>query len=396
MRPEFKRYSDPEGSIYRLKLQYVWIILFPLALLLYAYEDELNAWHSFPYHSVADALLTTAIVAIVFEMYLRTESDRRLSRIVRDTVHAELGPLARSFFSRPKELLEALNDEALDGVITAALAIKLKDENLAAEVESGLLQSIAKYKERWTDANLSVTLTRIEDHPSPEVRERFFDAYVSLRFQTKLSRASFPIWCVSSKEAFDGLSWGSEDCFYAWLQPPTRTFPGVSLESFDVDEVVVDGNRLGRCTSRQPDSGRLVITYQDDQLASLLGQSVIVKATLKVKIPKRAQFINLSVPGPSRDVVMVVHYGETEIRRVEVVDFFVSGRRPEIRHLPTSSSARQNGVEVHLRDWAFPRDGVVFTWHLPEQNAKGVRGSAGKSRELPQSPAPRARPSASA
>ncbi len=370
MRHGLRRFSDPEGSIYRLKLQYVWLILLALALLLYAYEDKLTARHLFPYHSVADALLTTGIVAIVFELYLRTESDRRLSRIVRDTVHDELGPLARSFFSEPKQLLAALDDQALDGVIAAALAIKLKDENLAAEVESGLLQAIARYKERWTDANLSVTFTRIEDHPSPEVRERFFDAYVSLRFQTKLSRTAFPIWCVSSKEAFDRIVWGSEDCFYAWLQPPSRPFPNVSEESFEVDEVTVNGNPVAICTSKLVDHGRMLVTYHDEGLKALLGQSLIVEATFKVKVPKRGHSINLSVPVPTRDVVIAMHYGDTEIHRVEVIDIFVSGRRPDIRHLPTSNSTRLNGVEVHLRDWAFPRGGVVFTWQLSQEHGQ--------------------------
>jgi hypothetical protein len=50
-----------------------------------------------------------------------------------------------------------------------------------------------------------------------------------------------------------------------------------------------------------------------------------------------------------------MRYGDTKIHRVEVIDIFVSGRRPDIRHLPTSNSTRQNGVEVHLRDCAFPR-----------------------------------------
>jgi hypothetical protein len=80
-------------------------VLIPVALLLYGYEDALTAWRSFPYRSVADTLLTTAIVAVAFEWFLRRGNEAHLSRIVHDTVHQELAPLAKSYFSEPQVLL---------------------------------------------------------------------------------------------------------------------------------------------------------------------------------------------------------------------------------------------------------------------------------------------------
>jgi hypothetical protein len=150
----------------------------------------------------------------------------------------------------------------------------------------------------------------------------------------------------------------------------SRPSPGTRSASFEVDEFTVNGNPVAICTSKLVDRGRMLVTYHDDGLKALLGQSVIVEATFKVKVPKRAHSINLSVPVPTRDVVIAMHYGDTEIRRVEVIDLFVSGRRPGVRHLPTSNTTRQNGVEVHLRDWAFPRGGVVFTWQLWQEQGQ--------------------------
>jgi hypothetical protein len=91
----------------------------------YASEGE------FDEASVADTLLTTAIVVLVFEWFLRVENERRLSRIVGNTVREELGPLAESLFSQPETVLEPLNNKARDNVIRAALALELGDKELA-------------------------------------------------------------------------------------------------------------------------------------------------------------------------------------------------------------------------------------------------------------------------
>jgi hypothetical protein len=280
-------------------------------------------------------------------------------------VHNEVVPLTRRFFSEPQDVLSSLNESALDEVIGAALGIRLEDASLATEVDDGLLRAIAKYRERWTDAHFTVTLTRIQDHPSPQVRHRYFDAYVSLRFTTVLKRTEFPVWVVTKKKLFDQILWGDDDFFYAWLQPSTPEFPTVSEASFEVDSIVVNGMRLGTCTSKTVDEQRMLIVCRDEFLSELLDQPVIVEATFKVKVPKRAHAIHLSVTVPTRGVVMTMHYDDTDIQVVEVVDMFVSRRRPDIRGLPTS--VRPRGVEIEVREWAFPKGGVVFIWHLAQE-----------------------------
>jgi hypothetical protein len=360
--------GDPSGTrerdrlIYRLKLQHVALVLMPLALLLYAYEERLMAWRRLPYRSVADTLLTTAIVVLAFEWFLRRETELRLSRIVTDTVHRELGPLARSFFTEPQVLLRALDEPALDEVISAALGITLKDRDLADEVDARLLRAIARFEERWANARFTVTLTRIQDHESPSIRDRYFQAYVGLRFETVLSRTKFPMWCLRSKQAYDDVMWNDKSAFYAWLQPWTPDFPTVSEESFGVESIVVGGIQVGTCGVEQKDDHQMLITCHDEELEKLIGKRVITEATLRIMIPKRAHSIHLTVPVPTHGVVMALNYGGTEVRRVEVVDMFVAGHRPDIRALPTTS--RPSSVEVELREWVFPRGGVVFNWRL--------------------------------
>ena len=110
-RQPWKRINGPDGvrDISRLKLQHVAIILIALALLLYAYEERLTSWWHLPYLPLADTLLTTAIVVLAFEWFLRRENEARLSHIVGGAVHREVGPLTRQFFSEPDTALQALN-----------------------------------------------------------------------------------------------------------------------------------------------------------------------------------------------------------------------------------------------------------------------------------------------
>jgi hypothetical protein len=370
------RPSEEDESIsllYRLKLQYVALILIPAALLLYSAEERLLEWHAFPYRQVADTLFTTGIVVLAFEVFLRRETDARLSKVVRDTVEEELNPLvehiARTIFSEPSQLLKALNESALHRVMSSALGIMLKDEALATEVNNGLLQAISKYDHRWTDARLSITLTRVQDHESPAIRSQYYEAYLSIRCRTILNVTEFPVWCVSSKEIFDDILWGNPDFFYAYLQPPTRAFPTVSDSSFRVERILVGGVPLETCIVKNLDDQRMLITCQGEALENSQEEPVIVEATFKIMVPKRTHSMNLTVPYPSRDVVMAFNYSDTEIRNVDVYDMFVSGQRPDIRRLPTVD--RTQSIEVRLRDWAFPKGGVVFVWQL-EQEATTV------------------------
>ncbi len=89
------------------------------------------------------------------------------------------------------------------------------------------------------------------------------------------------------------------DFFYVWHQPPTDEFPTVSEASFEVERIEVNERRLAICTTKNVDEDRLLVTCRDERLSELVGQRVRVEATFKVKVPKRAHRIHLSVPVPA-------------------------------------------------------------------------------------------------
>jgi hypothetical protein len=55
-------------------------------------------------------------------------------------------------------------------------------------------------------------------------------------------------------------------------------------------------------------------------------------------------------------------YADTDIRYVNVLDFFVSRNKPAIAYIP--SKQKPHRIEVEVNEWVFPRGGVVFAWVL--------------------------------
>jgi hypothetical protein len=362
--------------LYNLKLQHVALILILGSLGLYWTEELLSEhmapesfWLRVPIHSVADGLLTIAVVAFTFEYLLRQEAEVRLTEIASQVVgdeHRKLVPeLAQTLATRPETLLTALHPDRVENVLSAALAISLRDRHFASEVHNGLLRTINDYPERWIDTRHKLTLTQVDESQPENIRARYFQGYLTLRFQTTLRRQEFHFECVRSKQAYDDVIWNRPDAFYTWLLPPTKEFPTASPESFDVTEVRVDSIRLEAKRQAHDEGRSMLFTFSSPSLATLQGRTVTVQVNCQLKIEKRAHVINLGVPSPTRGMLAEIDYRDTEIAHVDVFDSFVSRQRPDIRLLPTPRQPRR--IEVELDEWVFPKGGVVFTWELYQE-----------------------------
>lgn len=376
--PSTFRYVDAR-KIYNLKLQHVALILILVALVFYWVESKTGSpsqdddfWSSLieeiPFHSLADAILTIAVVALAFEYFVRQEAQTQLTELVRQEAQRErsalINEIASIVLSKPETLLSSLSKAKLHQVINSGLAITLGDKQLANELYDGLLRTIGEFKERWIETHHTVTLTRVDDNESKSVQSAYYQAYVTLRYQTILKRKAFEFRCISSKQVYDDAIWDGLDIFYLWLMYPSEAFPRPSRACFDVTGMSVNGIPLSidMFENLEFTSHSLCFTCHSPRLASLQGKLVTIEARFKVKVPKNRHQVNLWVPFPSRGMFVEVDYGDTDIARMVVCDMFVSRQRPDIRLLPTPERPRR--IEVEVDEWVFPRGGSVFVWQL--------------------------------
>lgn len=367
--------SEQVALIYRLKLRWVAAILIPASLLLYAYENRLSTWHRLPYDAFAGTLLTTGIVVVTFEYYVRRESETRLrvlvARVVREELPLLVERIAESLFRDPGILIATLSENSLHAFLRSGLATSFRDQRLASDVYDGLLKAIANYQERWANTECTAMFTPSAD---PELRDLYFETYLSYRFMTTLTRERFRVICTNSKEAYDSLLLSDLDAFYIYLLPPTAEFPDVGEDSFQVESFLVGGIELRKAAVVDHLRTAMVITCEGEHLKSLHNKRVTIEMVFRIQVRKLAHAIHLTTPRPSRGAIFEIDYGDSDIYHVDVFDTFTTRLRPDIRLRPTLSNPRR--VEVHYDEWVFPKGGVVFVWHLGHERSESATGAA--------------------
>jgi len=115
---------------------------------------------------------------------------------------------------------------------------------------------------------------------------------------------------------------------------------------------------------KEPD-GRYEVICTHPSLSEKAGQKVTISYTFKVKAEKTGHAISTTVIYPTFDVTIEFNYAKASIDYVEVLDYFVSARKPAIRYIPDGNNPYK--ITVQLKEWAFPKGGAVFVWTLKEE-----------------------------
>ena len=329
-----------------LKIQMIILLLIVLTILFYVGEVWSKshlpaAWEwirLFPWDSLASACLGSFLVAFAYEWVIRKETEAKS----RDIMRRILAP------------------DVVDDVIRTGLEIKLGDDYLARKVYDDQLSQLLTYKERRNNYRCNIYLAPIKPGLFPdEVRQKYYEGYIDVRYDTVLQKDSFCFTCIANMEDYNDLL---NDPVYElrWETELTKDFPELNEAGFDVESITVEGLELN--IRRETLGKEFIITAEHVRLSSMLGQSVKVYYRYKVKLQKRGHLLMVHIPCPTQNVVVELDYAHTDIRFVNVLNFFGSRAKSKVRHIPSVQKCHK--VEIEVNEWIFPKGGVVFAWVL--------------------------------
>jgi|JI10StandDraft_1071094.scaffolds.fasta_scaffold292060_2 hypothetical protein len=323
---------------------------------------------------LADACLIAVLLGFTYEWFIRNESQEQISDILSEKfIHYQDNIIQ----SMPTALVDKntmrdiLKDDKLEEILREGLSLKCGDVELGNDIYDGLLKKTLSFKERWFNYRHSVTLTSIEESLENELYfAKYYQAYITLRYQTNLSRTSFKFICVPTLEEYN-KSLKDIQYEFRWFFPSISDFPVIDQTVFNVQYMKIDELNLSPQIHKD-ENGNLTWIFDHPELYKKLGNSVVVEYKYEVKIQKRGHLLTLNVVYPTKGVTVEVDYAATDIHKMNVVDLFVTTNSPSIRYTPNIKNSKK--IEIEINEWTFPKGGVTFVWVLkPEMTDEFIK-----------------------
>lgn len=320
-----------------------------------------------PWESLASACLGSFLVAFAYEWFIRKETDAELTQTLDRYFqsHEQVigSEIARAMLINRDVMKDILSSHVVDDVIRAGLEVRLGDAQLARDVYDSQLSQILTYKERRSNFRCNVYLAPLKNGGvSEEVKLKYYEAYIDVRYDAYLYLDAFHFTCVASIDDYwDLLRHSGHEL---WMTEPTREFPNLDVSVYDVESITVSTQTMNIPLNirRETIGNQFVITADHVQLASMIGQQVKVYYRYKVKLQKRGHLFMTHIPCPTHNVVVELDYADTDIHFVNVLDFFGCKIKPRILYIP--SEKKRHRVEVEANGWVLPMSGIVFAWVL--------------------------------
>jgi hypothetical protein len=355
-------------TIYALKVGQMLLILIVLTITFYVadlFSSKSTTWISWvPFKALADACFTAVIIGFTYEWLVRKESEGALAEIFVNKLNehrkAIIDAIPTALLTDKSIIRQTFSKEKIEDVIRTTLQVRLGDI-LGDQLFYGFLRKTVAYEELWENYRFKATLELLTDSKnSLPVRQKYYQAYVDVRYETILKRTSFRFVCVPNVEEYNQLL---RDASYQvrWIFPPGKDLPEINEMVFGVSKMNVDGVNLSIRKENRSD-GRFVLICENPDLESKLNAAVTISYRYAVKIKKRGHLLTSFVPYPTKGVTIELDFAKTDIHVVNVFDYFVSNQNPIIRYMPSEHNPHR--IEVELNEWVFPKGGVVFVWVL--------------------------------
>jgi hypothetical protein len=324
-----------------------------------------------PWEGLGGAVLSSAFILGVFELWVRSEASTERDQATREAIQAELPGLRSSVL----EALQVgnlaqhlpLSEDELDRTIVGALTRRVNDPQLAAEVFDQVRSQIAEASEFWYDMRVVIGFEPFTT-ASGEASERLFRSVMKWRYEVRPGVHQLLFRVATSREEYKAaIRTGSVD--FVWAVPPGLPQALNWQDAFGVSHVLVDDQEF----QVHVDTATQVITASPP--AGFAPRShCVVEYEVWALMRLDGHVITFEVPRPCRNAWYSLNAGSVPISRVRALDFFSSTRRAAIVYTP--SEDHPTGVVVEMKDWLFPKAGVIFVW---EAKAPAVARSPRKT-----------------
>jgi hypothetical protein len=370
---------SPLQRLYQTKLQLLATLLVFAGFIMlvvghWASRTTLGSWlQDLPVTEIGSTLFTSGLLTIALTYIDREDAEARATERLRTVLRDEAPAIRDAVYDGLAFHPDVLTDvapEKLDQVIRNALAVRLGDEALAADVYADLHRQVVRAPERWRDARASVTLSPWSDGPT-DGPDAMLVATVSWEYRTTPASAQRRFTCVSDRSEYRRLvDEGKES---VWFFRPAAGIAAADKQAYELVQFTVDGAALP--IRRSERAGRQA--YSVELAPEHLGYEVKIAHTYRVLVRKHGHLLYLDVAKPTRGLHVEFDYAGSGIREVTALDFIASAQQPRTVRSPESVPGRN--VTISFDGWVFPKSGVVFVWVLEDGAPRNTKPRSAQS-----------------
>lgn len=369
------------ARIYRLKLVATGAILVLLGLVFSVLGDWLSS-RDVPHLLVAivnassDVFAVTGALGLAVDYITGRDKDaadaERIRHLLDEAAPAFRDAVISGFAETPESMRGVATTETLDKLATNALALRLGDDKFAAEIYEGLLAQAIKTPERWSDVDINVRLSCIQETSSvgagrTNVSAELFDAVVVWEY-TLVPSARIQRFASTDDEAEFREFLNDVPATSTWLIPDDVIDPA-AREAFEVLSYSVDGDELPLRRSVRKHGQTYSVDLGEEVIAK--GAPVRVRHVYRTVVPRLGHRFRVSLTQPAHGVRLVLDYTGADIAVLKVGDMVSSAIPAQVKFLPSEAPAKQ--VEVTAPNWLLPQTEITFVWTLSDELAAATK-----------------------
>ncbi len=303
-----------------------------------------------PWKSLAEACVTTMVIAMVYEWWIRRENEKEL--------HSRL-------FSA-EIILTTLSGDRVSMVLRRCLQRLTVDKQFGTEIASFIEKRILDHSERRYNVKYTLILYNLSRSEfSEDECVHFFGVYYDHSYEKVFREDQLFFVCVDDMDTYNKSFDLPQRLEWRWVTSRKRIYERqFSARFYTLNYFEIDGERL-EIGTLVDDNGD--VAYRVDIPRKVLdGRRHRCSYRVALKTERYAHCLFTDVRVPCKGLTFAFDFSETDILHVNIFDAFTARDIPTIKFLPRDEQFRR--IEVGLdNEWVIPKSGVSFTWNLRHQ-----------------------------
>ncbi len=352
--------KSENSSLMKYKILFIALLLILVSILLYfinakiqtiIYPEEKKWITRIPFNTVADTLITTAIIGFVYEWFIRKENEKSLEGLIESVIFEPT-------------YLRSFSETKLDLIIESSLKAKLGNEEMGNDVFNNLIKKTVNISRKNHNYRKEIILENFED---PDL-SRYYRAIIDFRYRTKLNKEEFNFYFVDDHIEFVNFLHGKKyENIFRFNN--SKIFNKDNFFTyFSINNFTIENSKFGKINleteSKFSDNHYSIKCYHPD-LKNYFGKEVDIFYRRTAVIDKLGHCFSSHIGCPTKEISLVIDFHNTDIDYVNVFDFFMSSESPEIIYTPTDTNPTK--IEISYKNWVFPYGGVIFLWVLKNE-----------------------------
>jgi hypothetical protein len=323
-------------------------------------------WGRIPVVDIGSALLTTGLLALVFEYFDAQDADERLGAVIEAKAPVLRDAVLEGFATSPERMRSLASPDVIDLVIRNSIAAQLRDPQLAADLYTNLAWQIGEVtKPPQYDAHVTVSLTPTSHGPTDGFGS-LFEVTTRWQYRTPKPPAVMRFSAVSDHDTYRRLV-ADPASVETWLtEPPTRPVQD-EHDPFELLQCVING--VPHPIQRHTDETGVSFTVTPSYPTS---GDVDVSYTHRTYAPQLSHLLFIDVGTTKGLRLDFTHSPACGISHVNVLPYIASPTQPRVERSP--AGVPNPTISLDFGDaWTFPRSGAAFTWTLHREITPRVR-----------------------